>query len=108
MAERDFKKHIWRDDCAWTAAPNQWGNTDSPRAGWCPGAGVLPWVEDVSSALNGATSLKVKWSPQAYENTCRPMAPQCAGCTPGNTCAYNDGSHTSPSYAHSALLVVYK
>ena len=51
----------------------------------------------------------MKYAPEPYENTCRPMAPpSAAGCAFNTGCAYNDGSHTSPNYAQSALLVVYK
>lgn len=103
-----YDRRVWRTDCQTTAVPNQLGTWQYSRAGWCPGALVAPWVEDVTAAAPAGAPVTVKYAPEAYENTCRPMAPQCAGCTPGNTCAYNDGSHTSPNYAQSALLVVYK
>jgi hypothetical protein len=103
-----FDRRIWRADCATTAVPNQPGTYRYPRAGWCPGALVTPWVEDVTAAAPAGAPISVKYAPEPYENTCRPTAPQCSGCAFNSGCAYNDGNHTSPNYAQSALLVVYK
>ena len=103
-----FDRRIWRTDCATTAVPNQPGTWQYSRAGWCPGALVTPWVQDVTAAAPAGAPVTVKYAPEPYENTCRPMAPQCAGCALGSGCAYNDANHTAPNYAHSALLVVYK
>jgi Peptide-N-glycosidase F, C terminal/Peptide-N-glycosidase F, N terminal len=103
-----FDRRVWRTDCATTAVPNQAGNWMPSRAGWCPGALVTPWVQDVTAAAPAGAPVTVKYAPEPYENTCRPMAPQCGGCAFNTGCAYNDSSHTSPNYAHSALLVVYK
>lgn len=96
---------IWRDDCATTAVPGQQGTWMYPRAGWCPGAIVHPWSEDVAVAPG---LLEVSWAVEAYENTCRPDAPTCAGCTLGTGCDYDGGNHTEPRYELSALLVLLR
>jgi hypothetical protein len=102
IGETSFDRMLWRDDCARTGAPNQAGNTRSPRAGWCPGADVLPWVVDVSAAARPGATVGYQVTP--YENTCRPDAPVC-GC---GSCPYNNAGHTAPYYWFSAALIVYR
>ena len=91
---------IWRTDCATTAAPNQQGTYQYSRAGWCPGADVKPWTFDVTADLGGAATVTFAYDVDAYENTCRPDAMPCAGCTLGAACAYDGGNHTEPNYQH--------
>lgn len=97
---------VWRDDCSTTATPGQQGTWMYPRAGWCPGAMVTPWTSPVDAPAAGA--LTVTYDVEAYENTCRPDATECAGCTLGTGCDYDGGSHTEPRFEHSALLVLYR
>lgn len=99
---------IWRTDCATTAAPNQEGTYQYSRAGWCPGATVAPWSFDVTPDVAGASSLTIAYDVEAYDNTCRPDAPMCAGCTLGTACAYDGGNHTEPNFQLSALLIAYR
>ncbi len=99
---------IWRTDCAKTAAPNQQGTYQYSRAGWCPGADVLPWIVDVTADVPAGGSATFAYEPQAYENTCRPDATPCSGCTLGSTCDYDGGNHTEPFYQLSALLIAYR
>ena len=98
--------NIWRDDCRTTAAPNQQGTWQYARAGWCPGAKAYDWTIDLG-AVSGPT-LNIGYDVQAFENTCRPEANPCAGCTLGSGCAYNDSSHTEPNYQVSAVVIAYK
>jgi hypothetical protein len=102
-----FARDVWRPDCARTAAPGQHGTFMYPRAGWCPGADVIPWVEDVTAAAlaAGGGPLSVSYDVASYENSCRPGAMPC-GCGAG--CAYNDGGHTRPVYVLSSVLVAYR
>ena len=100
-------RRIWRDDCRTTAVPNQPGTWTLDRAGWCPGAGVTPWIED-AGALRGGDDVTVAWAPAGYANSCRPGVPTCTGCTLGTGCDYDGGNHTEPHYQLSALLVVYR
>jgi Peptide-N-glycosidase F, C terminal len=105
-----FKRTIWRTDCATTAVPDQPGTWTLDRAGWCPGAGVRPWIQDVSSAIAGGQSLAIHWAPATYTNTCRQGVPpaQCSGCTLGTGCDYDGGNHTEPNYQVSGLLVLVR
>jgi hypothetical protein len=98
---------LWRDDCATTAVKGQAGTWMYPRAGWCPGAEVLPWVADVSAMAEAGKPITVGYEVQAYENTCRPDSPMCAGCALRTPCAYDNGNHTAPFYVLSAALIVY-
>lgn len=106
IAGVDRTREIWRDDCAATGAPGQAGNWRPARAGWCPGAEVHAWYEDVGGAVAGRTSAEVTYAVEPYENTCRPDGP-CTGCVFG-VCEYNGGSHTPPVYHLSSLLVLYR
>lgn len=101
-------QEIWRTDCATTAAPGQQGTWKYSRAGWCPGADVVPWVLDVTADIAGAATATFAYDVESYVNTCRPDAPTCTGCTLGTGCAYDGGSHTEPSYTLSTLLIAYR
>ena len=96
---------LWRDDCATTAVPNQQGTWQYARAGWCPGAIVRPWSADFAAAPG---PLAVRYELETYENTCRPDAATCAGCTLGTGCDYDGGAHTEPGWEQSAVLVLYR
>lgn len=98
---------VWRTDCATTTAPGQQGSYKFSRAGWCPGAAVVPWVTDVTADLAADAVPSFGYDVEAYENTCRPDATPCAGCTLGTSCAYDGGNHTEPFYQLSALLIAY-
>jgi hypothetical protein len=101
-----YTENIWRDDCRTTAAPNQQGSWQYARAGWCPGAKTYDWTIDLG-AISEPT-LTVGYDVQAFENSCRPEANPCAGCTLGTGCAYNDSNHTEPNYQVSAVVIAYK
>lgn len=103
-----FTQTIWRTDCAETAVPGQQGTWKYSRAGWCPGADVRPWITDVTADAAGAASLKVEYSVEEYDNSCRPDAPVCEGCTLGTGCEYDGGAHTEPNYQVSSLLIAYQ
>jgi hypothetical protein len=100
----------WRDDCDENPiGPDQDGTWTYSRAGWCPGAAVLPQTFDVlDDVIAGADNFLTYqvWESESvlYENTCRPGAGDennyCEGCAfdndPGN-CDYNGGMHTQPN-----------
>jgi hypothetical protein len=102
-----IERMVWRDDCATTAIPNQGGNWKPSRAGWCPGAQVLPWVADVSAMAQAGKPITVSYEVQPYDNSCRPDSPRCGGCALGTGCAYDNGAHTAPFFVLSAALIVY-
>lgn len=99
---------LWRTDCDTTGAPGQQGTWKYSRAGWCPGADVKPWTLDITPDVAGAASLNIAYSIEDYENTCRPDAPVCQGCTLGTGCEYDGGAHTEPNYQLSTLLIAYQ
>ncbi|MCB9521713.1 MAG: hypothetical protein H6699_12695, partial [Myxococcales bacterium] len=98
---------VWRDDCETTAAPNQRGTWQYPRAGWCPGA-ITHDRTLAAGAAPATATVVVSYDVEPYENTCRPEADECAGCSLGNGCDWNDSTHTEPSYQVSALLIGYE
>jgi hypothetical protein len=99
---------IWRTDCATTAAPGQQGTYQYSRGGWCPGADVKPWTFDVTPDVMGSDMATIGYEVETYDNTCRPDAMPCAGCTLGNSCAYDGGAHTEPNYEISSVLIAYR
>ncbi|HVK73387.1 MAG TPA: peptide-N-glycosidase F-related protein [Kofleriaceae bacterium] len=98
-------KNLWRDDCRTTAVPNQQGTWQYARAGWCPGAMVTPWTADAAAPTGPLT---VSYDVQTYENTCRPEATTCSGCTLGTGCEYDGGAHTEPGWEQSAVLILLR
>lgn len=99
-------REIWRSDCTTTAAPGQQGAWQFARGGWCPGAAVNAWAFDVP--VPGDGTLNVGYDVEPYENTCRPDAPVCTGCTLGTGCAYDGGNHTEPLYDVSTVMIAYE
>jgi hypothetical protein len=101
-------KAIWRTDCA--SFPSS-GTYKLSRAGWCPGASVLPWDIDVSSQVTQGGPTTFTYGVDAYVNTCNGDAPNggiCTGCAAGEACGYNGGSHTQPFFYLSSLLIGFK
>ena len=108
VGTQDWQRTVWRDDCAENPVQPQAGTWQYPRAGWCPGADVIPWVEDVTEAIEAGTSVTLRYATEPYENTCRPDASPCSGCTLGTGCDYDGGNHTMPVYKMSAAIIVYR
>lgn len=100
------KEKIWRTDCATTTVPGQKGTYKLSRAGWCPGADVRAWTIDVTPDIKGEAT--IGYDVATYENTCRPDATTCTGCTLGTDCKYDGGNHTEPSYFVSSVLIAYR
>lgn len=96
---------VWRDDCPETAVQDQFGTWQYPRAGWCPGADVIPWEVDVTPSIAAGAPNSVMYALQSYENTCRPGLDVCKGCTAGMSC--EDG-HGQPYYYLSSVLIALK
>lgn len=104
VGERTLTDLIWRDDCESTAVQDQPGTWKFSRAGWCPGATVEPWGERLRLD-EGEPSLEVRYDMEVYENSCRPEAETCAGCSLGTGCDYDGGLHTKARVRVSALAV---
>lgn len=104
-----YKQKVWRTDCATTTVPGQKGTYKLSRAGWCPGADVRAWTVDITPDVKGRPDqVTIAYDVQAYENTCRPDAATCAGCTLGTDCKYDGGNHTEPVYYVSSVLIAYR
>lgn len=118
VAETPHANLIWRDDCAENPVSPQHGTWQHNRAGWCPGADVLPWAFDITDSVSadvlaGTAPLELAYFVgENYENTCRPGAvPEgepCRGCARGTSCEYDNAGHTEPYYKFSALVVGYR
>jgi hypothetical protein len=111
---RPFTRSVWRTDCATTASRNQTsGAYVYSRAGWCPGATVLPWVQDVTAAAPAGQPAQVSYGVQAYTNSCQPAVCTLMSCaffgTPyfNGSCIYDQQFHAVPYYVLSSMLVVY-
>jgi hypothetical protein len=101
-------KAMWRTYCANYKSS---GTYQYPRAGWCPGAYVVPWDFDVTSAIGSSTSTTIAYDVDAYVNTCNASAPDggvCTGCQAGVSCAYDGAGHTQPFYYVSSVLVGFR
>jgi hypothetical protein len=95
--------------------PGQRGTYWYPRSGWCPGAAVGDWTQDVTAAVSAAgagTTATLSWGLDAYMNTCRPDINDAGTCDTtkcaAGTCTYDGGLHTEPIFYISSLLVAYK
>ena len=116
-----FSYDPWRNDCGQNPiGPDQSGTWTYPRAGWCPGAVVIPEVFDVTSALTAGSANNFVYqvwedTDVEYVNTCRPGAGDgdnlCEGCAfnsnPDN-CDYNGGNHTTPTDKISVQLFIWE
>ncbi|MFH1436941.1 MAG: peptide-N-glycosidase F-related protein [Pseudomonadota bacterium] len=116
----EFSFDPWRYDCDENPiGPLQAGTWTYERAGWCPGAYVLPHVFDITEALSPGAENTFTYgiltrTLRVYENTCRPGAGDedntCVGCVfndnPGN-CDYDGGMHTQPGDRVSVQLLLY-
>jgi hypothetical protein len=89
--------------------PGQYGTYQYPRSGWCPGAAVDPWVQDVTHAV-GTGMQGFSYGVDGYVNACRPDAPTCnmSACALGTGCSYDGANHTEPFFYISSLLIAYQ
>jgi hypothetical protein len=106
VGSTQVRKIIWRPDCSTTAMHGATGTWMYPRAGWCPGSDVQPWIEDVTAAAPAGKDVMISYAVAPYENTCRPDSPMCAGCT-ATSCPYDNVGHTTSNIVMSSALVVF-
>ncbi len=87
-----FSSHyLWKADCASNSCNNQNGTWLYARAGWCPGQGVYPLIEDISLDAIPGQNLLLDYELENYTNFL-------------NT-GYNGSSHTEPHYKIHAYLI---
>ena len=64
---------------------------------------------DVSAdAKAGKKSFSVGYDVEGYDNTCRPDNCVSSACVFGTSCDYDNGAHTEPYYALTAVLIGYR
>ncbi len=80
-----FHDHnLWNSDCPSNPCSNQAGNWSFPRAGWCPGESVDPYIINTTSVMTPGSNISLDYELQNYNNLL-------------NT-GYNGNSHTEPYY----------
>ncbi len=100
--------YLWRTDCSTNPCSPQGGTWIYSRAGWCPGADVIPWDNDITASVTPGQNATVNYDIEAYENFCRPNNPNCiSGVTCGD-CNYNYNGHTEPNYNVEGQLIFYR
>ncbi len=82
---------LWKSNCGQNTCANQSGTWTLSRAGWCPGQGVTPIVNNLTSGILPGTNATLGYALQTYTNLL-------------NT-GYNGSSHTEPYYRIHAYLI---
>jgi hypothetical protein len=96
---------VWRTDCYNNPIADQVGNWMQSRAGWCPGADVIPWIADITDAATPGETMSIEYAVSPYENTCRPGLDECTNCGLLVTCEYDGNNHTEPHVRMSTVLI---
>lgn len=99
-----FSHLLWRDDCGQTVPAPQQGPWEKPRAGYCPGAVVHPWDNDISGLISANNSFTADYNIEPYENRCRPGVVPC----PCPSCNYDDVTHDMPFYWIESQIIYYR
>ena len=108
VGSNTFDHALWRGDCNVNPCSPQGGTWQYARAGWCPGASVIPFETDATNSVTPGQNVVIDYNLQQYENFCRPSNPNCV---PGQTCGdcnYNNNGHTEPHYTIEGQLILYK
>lgn len=99
---------LWRSNCATNPCSPQNGTWQYNRAGWCPGADVLPVYFDLTSIAAPGQTIDLEYRLQNYINACSPANPACITSSTCADCNYNYNGHTEPHYKISGQLITYK
>ena len=100
--------NLWRSNCGSNPCSPQSGTWTYNRAGWCPGADVLPWDVDITPYVIPGDTAIVEYLPQAYQNYCSPSDSNCVTGVTCSDCNYNSNGHTMPWYLMQSQVVYYK
>ncbi len=68
VAGTEFENLLWRTDCWLNPCRPQGGTWKYDRAGWAPGALVLPWDVDVTARMIPGEPLPLRYRVEPYEN----------------------------------------
>jgi len=104
VGKKTFSHLLWRDDCADNPVAPQSGDWQSPRAGYCPGAVVEPWDNDISGLIEPGELFTIDYDVEPYENRCRPGVAPC----PCENCDYVTLSHSMPIYWIESQIIYYR
>lgn len=107
VGSNSFSHVLWRGDCDINPCSPQGGTWTFPRAGWCPGASVIPWENDVTASVTPGQNAVIDYDLQPFENFCRPNNPQCVSGITCVDCNYNSTGHTEPHYTVQGQLILY-
>lgn len=108
VAGSDTTSHfLWRT-CSNNPCSPQGGTWQYARAGWCPGAGVNPWIVDVSNSVSPGMNASLQCMIEAYINECRPTNPNCTTGVTCPDCNYNSTGHTEPNWKMQAQVIMYR
>ena len=99
---------LWRTDCSSNPCSPQGGTWHYPRAGWCPGASVIPWDTMITTYVTPGQSKVFSYLLDPYVNYCRPTNPNCVSGITCADCNYNYNGHTEPFYRIETQLIYYK
>ena len=102
-----FSQPLWRNNCNSNPCSPQNGSWTYNRAGWCPGADVIPNVYDLSPHVTAGHSVRLGYNLQSYFNNCSPHNPACVQGSTCTDCNYNYNGHTEPHYKVSGQLITY-
>jgi hypothetical protein len=102
-----FSQALWRSNCGTNPCQPQNGTWQYNRAGWCPGADVIPDYYDITSNTAPGTPATLEYQLQDYTNSCSPNNPNCVSSGNCPDCNYNYNGHTEPHYKISAQLITY-
>ena len=102
-----YNQLLWRSNCNSNPCSPQSGTWQYNRAGWCPGADVLPNEYDITSNVTPGQNVNIQYQLQSYFNNC---SPNNSGCVTGSTCTdcnYNYNGHTEPHYKIASQIISY-
>lgn len=109
----DYRHDLWRTGCNANTCSPQSGTWTYDRAGWCPGADVIPWLVDITAYAHHGSTIWLQYFPEEYHNYCSPDDSTCptnvsANCAPGgsSSCSYT-GGHTQPFLLMQAQIIFY-
>ena len=100
-------QYLWRSNCASNPCSPQPGTWQYNRAGWCPGADVLPYYADITPLTTPGQPATLEYRLQNYFNTCSPNNPGCVTGAACPDCNYNYNGHTEPHYKITGQLISY-
>lgn len=101
-------QNLWRADCSVNPCSPQGGTWQYARAGWCPGASVIPFEVDATNSVTPGQNVVIDYNLQQYENLCRPNNPNCISGITCSDCNFNNNGHTEPHYTIQGQLILSK